>query len=184
MDLTLNVIRNNAFVYVCIVYFSRTRYALVFLWQTQIEKMCPSRITAAVLMTTIVAIANATTAARDPPGFQSIAFPSKELHKFRSKAAPNGYFHARIPAVVLAGKVLVAMGECARCVNQGCNSYVGWSADICSKRSFDDGLTWNNFTVIAVRKNLPVYNTFCVLFVVCIRVYVACNVCCCVLSFM
>lgn len=107
----------------------------------------------ATLSTTMVASANATppeASELSPPGFRSIAFPSKELHKFRSKAAPNGYFHARIPAVVLAGKVLVAMGECARCVNQGCNSYVGWSADICAKRSFDDGLTWSNFTVIAV----------------------------------
>ena len=88
-----------------------------------------------------------------PPGLRSIVFPSNELLKFRSKTAPNGYFQARIPAVALAGNVLVAMGECARCVNQGCNSYVGWSADICSKRSFDDGLTWHNFTIIAVRKS-------------------------------
>ena len=115
----------------------------------------------AAAMTVYIATAmanNSVVPASAPPGLRSIVFPSKELLEFRSKAAPNGYFQARIPAVVLAGNVLVATGECARCVNQGCNSYVGWSADICSKRSFNDGLTWHNFTVIAVRKFNVSYN--------------------------
>lgn len=91
----------------------------------------------------------------DLPGMRSIAFPSSELHQFRSTAAPDGYFHARIPAVVLAhDTTLVAVAECARCV-KGCGNYVGWSADICSKRSVDDGLTWHNFTVVQVDGSQP-----------------------------
>ena len=85
-----------------------------------------------------------------PPGLVSIAFPSSETQAFRgSPSAPHGYYNARIPAVVLAEDTLVAMGECSHCA-PGCKASVGWTADICSKRSRDNGLTWTNLSIVAV----------------------------------
>ena len=85
-----------------------------------------------------------------PPGLVSIAFPSSEMQAFRgSPSAPHGYYNARIPAVVLAEETLVAMGECSHCA-PGCKASVGWTADICSKRSRDSGLTWTNLSIVAV----------------------------------
>ena len=118
----------------------------------------------ALLLLGAAAAAPLATAAGAPSvGLQAIAFPAAEMQTHRSPDAPDGYFQARIPAVVLAGNsTLVAMGECARC-RPGCKQPVGWSADLCSKRSFDGGRTWPTSTlqIIAVDGSQPdlVYDT-------------------------
>jgi hypothetical protein len=83
-------------------------------------------------------------------------FPAAEMQAYRSADAPNGYYQVRIPAIVLAGRTLIAMGECARC-QPGCKAAIGWSADLCSKISTDGGRTFPSatFQVIAVNGSQP-----------------------------